>query len=209
MLGLETATLSNTPSPSLGNAMSIGQVPGSEPTGVKHAAVVAGCRVVGCGNLYAGDDAAGPLVIQRLAALKLPANVECRDVGTSGIDAALAFQGAENVIIIDACRSGRTPGSIVELGQEELAAWAESAPPNFHTLRWDQAVAVGRRLWNAMPRRLTIFLIEGETFELGAPLTPAVSRAVAELADGIAARLARPGLPRLAAESHADCPGGV
>lgn len=190
--------------------MPLVQPPGQSAAAGKQVAVVAGRRrVVGCGNLYAGDDAAGPLVIQRLAALKLPANVECRDVGTSGIDAALAFQGAEDVIIVDACRSGRTPGSIVELGQEELAAWAESAPPNFHTLRWDQAVAVGRRLWNAMPRRLTIFLIEGETFELGAPLTPAVSRAVGDLADGIAARLARPGLPRLAAESHADCPGGV
>lgn len=171
-------------------------------------AVVAGRRrVVGCGNLYAGDDAAGPLVIQRLATLKLPANVECLDVGTSGIDAALAFQGAADVIIVDACRSDRAPGSIVELGRKELAAWAETASPNFHTLRWDQAVAVGCRLWNAMPQRLTVFLIEGEAFELGDPLTPAVSRAVAELADGIAARLARPGLPRRPAANHADHSG--
>ena len=190
--------------------MSVVQVPGQASAEGKQAAVAAGCRrVVGCGNLYAGDDAVGPLVIQQLAAMKLPADVECRDVGTSGIDAALAFQGAADVIIVDACRSGRAPGSIVEIGQEELAVWAKTASPNFHTLRWDQAVAVGRRLWNAMPQRLTVFLIEGATFELGKPVTPAVSRAVVELAEGIAERLARPGLPSLAAANHADCPEGA
>ena len=76
LLEQEPANLSNTLSPSWGNAMSRVQVPGSAPAGVKQAAVLAGCRVVGCGNLYAGDDAVGPLVIQRLATLKLPANVE-------------------------------------------------------------------------------------------------------------------------------------
>jgi hydrogenase maturation protease len=146
-------------------------------------------KVVGCGNFYAGDDAVGPLVIERLTAAKLPRQVVCFDAGTSGIDAALAFQDASEVILVDACHSGHPPGTIFELNQQEIASQAEARSPNFHTLRWDQAIAVADQFCQSMPVRMTVFLIEGQKFSLGDPVTPAVASAVEELVAGLLARL--------------------
>ncbi len=146
-------------------------------------------RVVGCGNLYAGDDAVGPLVVGRLAAANVPHNVTYFDAGTSGIDAALAFRGASEVIMIDACRSGQAPGTIFELSGEEISSQSDSAGPNFHTLRWDQAIAIARQCCQPGPQRISVFLVEGRNFSLGDAVTPAVANAVEELAAGLQARL--------------------
>lgn len=146
-------------------------------------------KVVGCGNRYAGDDAVGPLVVERLTAVAMPSQVICFDAGTSGIDAALAFQDASEVILVDACRSGHPPGTIFELNQQEIASLAETRNPNFHTLRWDQAIAVADQFCQSMPRAITVFLVEGQKFSLGDPVTPAVANAVEELAAGLLARL--------------------
>ncbi|NBP89286.1 MAG: hydrogenase maturation protease [Planctomycetia bacterium] len=124
-----------------------------------------------------------------LTAAKLPRQVVCFDAGTSGIDAALAFQDASEVILVDACHSGHPPGTIFELNQQEIASQAEARSPNFHTLRWDQAIAVADQFCQSMPERMTVFLIEGQKFSLGDPVTPAVASAVEELAAGLLARL--------------------
>lgn len=146
-------------------------------------------KIVGCGNLYAGDDAVGPLVVKRLAAAKLPRQVSCFDAGTSGIDAALAFDDASDVIMIDACRSGQPPGTVFELSQQEIASLAETRNPNFHTLRWDQAIAVAGQFCKSMPRAITVFLVEGQSFSLGDPVSPAVASVVEELAAEILTRI--------------------
>jgi hydrogenase maturation protease len=156
-------------------------------------------KVIGCGNVYAGDDAVGPLVISRLQAAGLPGYVACFDAGTSGIDAALAFRDASEVIVIDACRSGHPPGTIFELNQQEIASLKEAARPNFHTLRWDQAIAV---------------LVEGQNFSLGDAVTPAVADAVEELAVGLLSRLQQPAHgsdagDRLADQAAQQLPGAT
>lgn len=149
-------------------------------------------KVIGCGNFYAGDDAVGPLVIGRLQAAGLPGHVACFDAGTSGIDAALAFRDASEVIVIDACHSGHPPGTIFELNQQEIVSMKEAARPNFHTLRWDQAIAVADQFCQPGPTTITVFLVEGQNFSLGDAVTPAVADAVEELAVGLLSRLQQP-----------------
>jgi hydrogenase maturation protease len=70
----------------------------------------------------------------------------------------------------------------------------EQLPPregiNLHRFRWDHAIAFGRWLLkNEYPREVTAFLIEGESFEPGAGLSPTVDRAVDELVELLAARI--------------------
>ena len=89
-----------------------------------------------------------------------------------------------HVILVDACRSGSPPGEVFELPGEEL----ETVPPlegiNLHAFRWDHAIAFARWLLkNEYPDSIRVFLIEGEQFELGQPLSPAVEAAVERLAD--------------------------
>lgn len=150
--------------------------------------------VIGCGNPLCGDDAVGPALVARLLDRGLPPGMRCIDCGTAGMDAALEMRGCEEVVIVDACRSGSEPGSLFEVPAEDLA---RLAPPraDIHAFRWDHALALARWLGDAdQPRRIVAFLVEGRSFAVGEPLSPEVDRAADHLADHLIERLlASPG----------------
>lgn len=140
--------------------------------------------VIGCGNLLRGDDATGPVLVRRLRERGLPQGMHCVDGGTGGMDVAYQMRGVAEVILVDACRSGSAPGTLFEMSGDDV----ENLPPptgiNLHSFRWDHAIAVGRWLLkDEYPARVTAYLVEAASFEPGAPLSPAVDRAVDTLAD--------------------------
>jgi hydrogenase maturation protease len=149
-----------------------------------------GTLVIGCGNLVRGDDAAGPVLIRRMWDRGLPGGVRCVDGGTGGMDVAFQMRGVEDVILVDACRSGSEPGAVFEVPGRDV----EHLPPltgiNMHSFRWDHAIAFGRWLLkDEYPENVTAYLIEGENFEVGEGLSPAVDRAVDQLVDRLLERL--------------------
>ncbi len=140
--------------------------------------------VIGCGNILRGDDAAGPVLVRRLWQRGLPPGVRCADGGTGGMDVAFQMRGVPHVVLVDACRSGHRPGSLFRLPGREV----EQLPPprgiNLHAFRWDHALAFARWLLkDEYPRQVTVYLIEGEQFEPGGELSPAVDQAVDRLCD--------------------------
>jgi hydrogenase maturation protease len=146
--------------------------------------------VVGCGNLIRGDDAAGPVLVRVLADRDLPDGVRLIDGGTAGMDVAFAMRGAQRVIVVDASRVGVAPGTVHKVPGSELT---DLRPPegNLHRFRWDQALGFAQWLLkDEYPDEVTVYLVEGESFEAGEPLTPAVESAVTRIADAIAEDLA-------------------
>ena len=140
--------------------------------------------VIGCGNVLRGDDAAGPILVRRLGNRGLPEGVRCVDGGTGGIDVVLQMRGVPEVILIDACRSESEPGSLFEIPPAEFENLPPPAGLDLHAFRWDHAVALARSLLREdYPQTVTAYLIEGERFEVGEGLSPAVDRAVDRLAD--------------------------
>ncbi|HEY8395052.1 MAG TPA: hydrogenase maturation protease [Thermaerobacter sp.] len=147
--------------------------------------------IIGCGNLLRGDDGVGPLLIRRLWELGPPPGVRLADGGTAGMDVAFQIEGATEVIIVDACRTGAPPGTIFEVPGDEV-----ETPPltaiNLHAFRWDHAIAFGRWLLkDRFPRQVTVFLIEAENVEPGMGLSPAVQAAMERLAANLMRRLGR------------------
>ncbi len=145
--------------------------------------------IVGCGNLLRGDDAAGPILVRKLADRGLPSGIRLIDGGTAGMDVAFAMRGARRAIVIDASALGVAPGTIHRVPGEELV---DLTPPqgNLHSFRWDQALGFAQWLLKEdYPEEVTVWLIEGESFTVGEPLTPAVEGAVDRVADLIVAEL--------------------
>jgi len=146
--------------------------------------------VIGCGNRLCGDDAAGPELVRRLTTRGLPPGMRCLDAATDGIAVVAAMRGVPSVILVDACASGAEPGTILELADADV----ETLPPggvSVHAIRWNHALVLARQLLGpAYPPQVAIWLIEGESFEPGDALSPAVAEAVERLADRIIAHLA-------------------
>lgn len=117
----------------------------------------------------------------------MPAGARLIDGGTAGMDVAFAMRGARRVIVVDASQVGVEPGTVHRVPGEELT---DLRPPdgNLHRFRWDQALGFAQWLLkDEYPEDITVWLIEGESFEPGAVLTPAVQASVERVADVIAA----------------------
>ena len=146
--------------------------------------------IIGCGNLLRGDDAVGPILVRIIYDMGLPPGVGLADGGTAGMDVAFRMRGMEHVIIVDACRTGSEPGTLYKVPGEEL----ENMPPltgiNLHAFRWDHALAFGRWLLkDEYPPQVTVYLIEAESLEHGADLTPRVRETMEKLAQRLIAEL--------------------
>ena len=154
-------------------------------------AVTGDVVIVGCGNLLRGDDAAGPILVRKIWELGCPPGVRLVDGGTAGMDVAFQMAGAREAIIVDACTSGSTPGEIFELPGEDV-----EVPPlagmNLHAFRWDNAIAFARWLLkDRYPKNVSVILIEAQTLDHGAPLSPAVETSVDVVARKLIARFAK------------------
>jgi hydrogenase maturation protease len=147
--------------------------------------------IIGCGNLLHGDDGVGPTLIRHFWARGVPDGVRLVDGGTAGMDVAFQMRGATEVVLIDACRSGNEAGTLYKVPGEEI----ETLPPldnlDLHAFRWDEALAFARWLLkDEYPRTVTVYLIEIETIEAGAPLSPPVEAAMHDLIDRLQATYA-------------------
>lgn len=145
--------------------------------------------IIGCGNLLRSDDGVGPMLIRKLWELGVPPGVRLADGGTAGMDVAFQIGDAEELILVDACKSGSKPGTIFELPGEEV-----EIPPlqnvNLHDFRWDNAIAMGRWLLkDRFPKKVTVFLIEAENLSHGFGLSSPAEAAMERLAEELLRRV--------------------
>lgn len=106
------------------------------------------------------------------------------------MDVAFAMRGAQRAIVVDASRVGVEPGTVHRVPGSELT---DLRPPegNLHQFRWDQALGFAQWLLkDDYPPEVTVWLIEGASFDAGEPLTPDVQAAVERVADAIVEELA-------------------
>ena len=62
---------------------------------------------------------------------------------------------------------------------------------NLHRFTWDQALGFAQWLLkDEYPEDVTVYLVEGASFDVGAPLSPEVEAAVERIADAIEADVA-------------------
>ena len=112
------------------------------------------------------------------------------------MDVAFAMRGVRRVILVDASNVGVEPGVVHKVPGSELM---DLTPPegNLHRFTWDQALGFAQWLLkDDYPADVSVYLVEGESFEIGAPLSPAVEAAVERIADSIEADIADLSLDR-------------
>ena len=144
-------------------------------------------KVIGVGNRWRGDDAAGLVAAQRLRASVPGANVvELEGEPVSLLD---AWDGEEQVIVIDAVVSGSDAGTVhrIDALEDELPDYMRRT--STHALGLAEAIELGRAL-DRLPDELVVLGIEGSAFDAGDGLTPEAERGVAAAVDRAAAELA-------------------
>ena len=133
--------------------------------------------VIGVGNDLRGDDAAGWETVRRL--VPSPSLVLHEHPGDA--PGLVSLWGPEDdVVIVDAVVSDDPPGTVLEIdalaGKLPAAiSWATT-----HGAGVAEGIEMARVL-GLLPRSIVVFGISAKQFDLGAPMTPEVEGAVAEV----------------------------
>ena len=128
---------------------------------------VAPVLVVGIGNPSRGDDALGPLCIDRLAALNLPGVALLSDFQLQ-VEYALDLLGRRQVIFVDAALDSPAPFSFT------AAAAAQDGSFTSHAMSPAAVLQACRKLYGEKPEAWVLG-IRGQDFALGASLSPAAA----------------------------------
>ena len=144
--------------------------------------------VIGIGNSDRGDDGIGPLVIRRLLG-RVPdteALVERNGDALALID---DWAGREAVVLVDAAAARATPGTVhrIDLRGDELLT--DLGLSSTHAFGVADAVGLARAL-GVLPERVIVYAIEGENFDLGAPLSQLVAAAGEEVVNRVVTEIA-------------------
>jgi hydrogenase maturation protease len=139
--------------------------------------------VVCVGNRLRGDDAAG-LEVARLLRGTLPAGVRITE--REGEPTALigGWEGVEALWIVDAVSSGSDAGTVHRLDASDRALPPDPFRASTHHVSLAETVELARAL-DRLPAKTIVYGIEGGSFAVGEPPTPAVAAAAVAVADAV------------------------
>jgi hydrogenase maturation protease len=145
--------------------------------------------IIGLGNPDRGDDGIGAAVARELLG-RLPPDVTVKIRSGDMVSLIEDWDGYDTIVCIDAAAPSGVPGRLcrLDLNSTEL-------PRNFtftssHALGLPEAIELARSLQLA-PQQIIVYAVEGESFDSGAPLTPAVAAVARMVAEQIVADVRR------------------
>lgn len=140
-------------------------------------------KVIGIGNDFRHDDAAGLIAARLLKAKNLP-GIEVAESSGEGAGLMDLWNGTEAVILIDATSSSGAPGSVQRFEAHLKPLPTQAFRYSTHAFSLGEAIELARAM-NQLPPSLIVYGIEGKNFSAGEGLSPEVDRGVMEVVEKI------------------------
>ncbi len=136
-------------------------------------------KIIGCGNLLAGDDGIGIHVLNELKKTYLPSHIQLFEGGTDPLRLLDLLRNTSRVILIDAITGAGNPGEVFILTPEQIDT-QPFEPLSLHQFSLPQIFQFGSELYpQEMPKEIFIVGIEGKSIDAYCTgLSPAVEQAI-------------------------------
>lgn len=142
--------------------------------------------VIGVGNRWRQDDAAGPLVLDTLRD-RLDADISLVESDGEPTRLIDAFAEAEVVVLVDAVKTGATPGTVHRFTSDELPE-GMGIGQSSHLVGLIGTIELGKLL-GKLPNGLVLIGIEASNFDHGEGMTDPVTAGVKAAADAVIVEL--------------------
>jgi hydrogenase maturation protease len=93
------------------------------------------------------------------------------------VDLVELMKGASVVILIDAARGGKTPGSVYRLDASVSPIGAQVFPRSSHAIGVAEAIELARAM-DVLPATVIVYGVEVGNTEVGQPLSPPMGEAL-------------------------------
>jgi len=141
--------------------------------------------VLGLGNRLLSDDAAGPLVIDRLAALRQDGDrVVFLDGGTMGLSLLVQVEKSQGFIAIDAAALGKRAGSVQVFEGAAMERQLGGRKRTAHEVALADLLAAAALTGNLPPWRALV-AVEPQTTAIGMTPSPAVTAALPQMCTAV------------------------
>lgn len=140
--------------------------------------------VLGLGNLLCADDGVGIHAVETIRArYQIPDNARVLDGGTLGLSLLSCFDGADDVVLIDAISAEGPAGTLVRLEGEDVAPAVRNRLSCHQIGVADLLDALV--LLESYPERVILWGAVPESMELETALSPRVAASLPELIDSV------------------------
>lgn len=129
--------------------------------------------VLGLGNQLLGDEGVGVHAAEELLRDPLPDGVVVLDVGTAILDALPAMQAADRIVVVDAVRGDRSPGTVYRVPFEDMCR--PQVIGSVHGFDLSRALALSGRVDRP---EVVVIGVEPQTIDWSLELSPAVKAAM-------------------------------
>lgn len=148
--------------------------------------------VLGLGNLLCADDGLGVRAVESIMRnYEAPENVRVLDGGTLGMSLLAYFDGADDVILVDAITAEAPAGTMIRLEGDDVAPAARNRLSCHQVGVADLLDAL--ELLGSYPERVVLLGLVPESLELDIRLSPSVAAKLPELIEGVIKEAARLG----------------
>jgi len=142
--------------------------------------------VLGLGNILLSDEGAGVKAVEELERRHdCSSAVQIIDGGTMGLELLPYFEERSHILIIDAVKTGKKPGTIVRIDDPPAYFRSRTSP---HQIGLADVLGIAA-ITDNLPRNITLFGIEPKQLSTGLSLSDEISQNLSRLVDMIAAEL--------------------
>jgi len=134
--------------------------------------------ILGVGNIIQRDDGIGVHVIKEMKKNPLPTNVELFDGGTLGYDLLGIIEERKKVIVIDAVKGQKPPGTLYKFLPSDVPVGNNY--DSLHQLGIIEAIRLAE-LQNKVPNQIVIIGVEPETIDWGLSLTGTIKEKIPKI----------------------------
>lgn len=145
--------------------------------------------VLGIGNILLCDEGVGVRVIEQMQKMHLPDNVELVDGGTAGADLMGVLAERQKVIVIDAVRADREPGTVLRFTADDLVR-PGGVGMSLHELGLGEALTMTRQL-GCEPKDVVVFGIKPKDIKCGLELSEEIAASVPRVVELVLAEIAK------------------
>ncbi len=138
--------------------------------------------IVGIGNLLCRDEGIGVHVIEKMKEVELPDHVELLDIGTSTMDLISYLEGVRKLVVIDAMKAGRTPGTIYRCKPEDLLP-TDEGPISLHEIGLLETLAMAKKMGREI--ETVIIGVEPKVLDWGMELSEEVKSKIPAIIEAV------------------------
>jgi hydrogenase maturation protease len=138
--------------------------------------------VLGLGNVLIGDEGFGVYVAQHLAKNYFFEDTEIVEGATSGISLAWEIENRKRIIVIDAIKSNKKPGTLFRFNHSDVKNYYVEKALSMHQVDFISALKYAEFLNIELPE-ITFFAVQPEDLSLGMRLSETLGNKIFEVAD--------------------------